>query len=350
MEHPVPISFYHRKSAKGIYGRSGQRAATKRMDDLKIDLVFVIYVIPSKMHSDMKPTQITLLLDDYHVSVYDLTGDLKGREKWPSYYSEAHGLVFVVDSSDLSRIQEVRIILTRLMFDKRVSGKPILILANKQDKKEALLPCDIIEYLLLERIVSETKSMCRVEPCSTMKNLPKRHQQPIIIGLRWLLAAISDQYGELYIQQQVSRMSTSNSRNIRGYGERCSSDRQHLEHRQHVEQRHYEKRRQHLIQHSLEARPLKPILQKDGLRIRPKKNMSVTFALDVIMEEGECSQKIGAQRITKPFNSQCHDIQTPAQSIDVSLLKARRPKKRMDTWDTEKLLLKDPCGKAFGSC
>lgn len=79
------------------------------------------------MNSDMKPTLTTLLLDDYQVSVYDLTGDLKGREKWPSYYAEAHGLIFVVDSSDIGRIQEVKIILTRLMFDKRVSGKPILM-------------------------------------------------------------------------------------------------------------------------------------------------------------------------------------------------------------------------------
>nr|XP_048273787.1 ADP-ribosylation factor-like protein 13A isoform X1 [Myodes glareolus] len=330
-------------------------------------------LIPSKMHSNTKPTQIRLLLDDYQVSVYDLNGDLKGREKWPNYYADAHGLVFVLDSSDTARIQEVKIILTRLMFDKRVSGKPILILANKQDKKEALLPCDIIEYLLLERLVNETKSMCRVEPCSTMKNLPKRHQQPIIIGLRWLLAAIGDQYDELHTRQQTPSMSISTSKNIRGCGERCSSDsianrggmlkdnrqrvhkRQHLEHRQHVEQRHFEKRqhfesRQHLIQRSLDARPLKPILQKDGLRIRPKKNMSVTFALDVIMEEGECSRKIGTQSIAKPCNSQSYETQTAAPSIDNNLFKARRPKKRIDTWDTEEMLLEDPHGEAFRSC
>jgi signal recognition particle receptor subunit beta len=84
-------------------------------------------VIPSKMHKEMRPTQTTLLLDDYQVSIYDLTGDVKGREKWSSYYAQAHGLIFVVDSSDIARIQEVKIILTRIMFDKRVSGKPILM-------------------------------------------------------------------------------------------------------------------------------------------------------------------------------------------------------------------------------
>lgn len=89
--------------------------------------LFRFVVIPSKMHSNTKPTQIRLLLDDYQVSLYDLNGDQKGREKWPSYYAEAHGLVFVLDSCDTARIQEVKIILTRLMFDKRVAGKPILM-------------------------------------------------------------------------------------------------------------------------------------------------------------------------------------------------------------------------------
>lgn len=79
------------------------------------------------MHSNTKPTQIRLLLDDYQVSVYDLKGDLKGREKWPNYYAEAHGLIFILDPSDIARIKEVKIILTCLMFDKRVSGKPILM-------------------------------------------------------------------------------------------------------------------------------------------------------------------------------------------------------------------------------
>lgn len=49
--------------------------------------------------------------------------------------------------------------------------------------------------------------------------------------------------------------------------------------------------------------------------------MSVTFALDVIMEEGECSRKIGTQSITKPCNSQCYETQTAAPSIDNNLFK-----------------------------
>lgn len=75
----------------------------------------------------MKSELTTLLLDEYEVSIYDLSGDIKGRETWPNYYAQAHGLVFVLDSSDLGRMQEVKIILTRLLSDKRVAGKPILL-------------------------------------------------------------------------------------------------------------------------------------------------------------------------------------------------------------------------------
>lgn len=35
-------------------------------------------------------------------------------------------------------------------------------LANKQDKKKALMPCDIIDYLLLKKLVKENKCPCRV--------------------------------------------------------------------------------------------------------------------------------------------------------------------------------------------
>lgn len=57
--------------------------------------------------------------------------------------------------------------------------------------------------------------------------------------------------------------------------------------------------------------------------------MSVTFALDVIMEEGECSRKIGAQSITKACNTQNYDVQTPAPSVDANLFKGNWLQKKV---------------------
>ncbi|KAM8895937.1 LOW QUALITY PROTEIN: ADP-ribosylation factor-like protein 13A [Lycaon pictus] len=198
----------------------------------KTVLVEAFRLLPSRMDNCMKSELTKLLLDEYEVSIYDLNGDMKGRKIWPNY-AQAHGLIFVLDSSDLGRMQEVKIILTHLLSDTRVVGKPILFLAN--NKKDALLPCDTIEYLLLKRLVNENKSLCQVEPCSAIKNLQRgtikkkkkkgRNHQPIIEGLRWLLAAIEDKYEELCTCQQPLTSSIPTSKGTRGSGERCSSDR-----------------------------------------------------------------------------------------------------------------------------
>ncbi|KAM4818576.1 ADP-ribosylation factor-like protein 13A [Thomomys bottae] len=323
-------------------------------------------LLPSKTQNGIKPSLTTLLLDEYEVSIYDLIGDLRGRDKWPNYYAQAHGFIFVLDSTDLRRMQEAKMVLTRLMFDKRVAGKPILLLANKQDKKDALSPCDIIDFLLLERLVNETKSMSRVEPCSVTKDLQRRNYQSIISGLRWLLAAIGDKYEEIYTRKQASTMSIPPFKSTRGSGERCTSEsftaregvskdkRQHVEKRQHFDKRHFEKRqqlvkrqhsekrpqsekrqhsekrqplekrqhfekRQHLGQRTKESRPLKSILQKDGLRLRPKKNISVTFALDEPMKEGECSKGNTALDNIEPYYKQHYKLRAPVHYVDNNL-------------------------------
>ena len=49
---------------------------------------------------------------------------------------------------------------------------PGFSLANKQDKTDALSPGDIIEYLLLERLMNENKSPCRVvSKCPALPSL-----------------------------------------------------------------------------------------------------------------------------------------------------------------------------------
>ncbi|ELR52590.1 ADP-ribosylation factor-like protein 13A, partial [Bos mutus] len=274
----------------------------------------------SRMDSCSSSEPTTLLVDNYEVSIYDLKGDMQGRKIWPNYYAQAHGLVFVLDSSDLERMQEVKVILPNMLSDERVAGKPILLLANKQDKMDALPPGDIIEYLLLERLMNENKSPCRVEPCSVVKELQRRCQ-PIIDGLHWLLSAIGEKYEELCTRQQPLPPTIAASSSTRGFEERSPADSKSLkiswpkwgegsDHKHPNTVRNIEKKkkkrsfatqmgmskenRQHVGQHSMEPKPLKSILLKEGVIIRPKKNVSVTFALDEPMEEGEYSGENGS--------------------------------------------------------
>ncbi|XP_008590189.1 PREDICTED: ADP-ribosylation factor-like protein 13A [Galeopterus variegatus] len=212
-------------------------------------------LFPSRTDDCTKLKLTTVLFDEYQVSICDLNGDLKSRETWPNYYAQTHGIVFVLDSSDLGRMQEVKIILTHLLTDKRVAGKPILLLANKQDKKDALLPSSIIEYLLLERLVNENKSLCRVEPCSAINNFQRKNNQPMIEGLRWLLAAIGDKYEELHTRHPMSNSSITIFKNTRGSGERC------LPNSFSTTMGMSKEKRKHSGQCTVEASLLRPILQ-----------------------------------------------------------------------------------------
>ncbi|XP_055421413.1 ADP-ribosylation factor-like protein 13A [Bubalus kerabau] len=210
----------------------------------------------SRMDSCSNSELTTLLVDNFEVSIYDLKGDMQGCEIWPNYYAQAHGLVFILDSSDLERMQEVKVILPNMLSDERVAGKPILLLANKQDKMDALTSGEIIEYLLLERLMNENKSPCRVEPCSVVKQLQRR-RQPIIDGLYWLLSAIGEKYEELCTRQQPLPPTIAASSSTRGFEERSPADSFATQMGMSKENR------QHVGQHSVEPKPLKSILLVD---------------------------------------------------------------------------------------
>ncbi|XP_075394538.1 ADP-ribosylation factor-like protein 13A [Tenrec ecaudatus] len=261
-------------------------------------------VLPTRMEKYIQSDLITLLLNDCNVYIYDLNGDPKSRELWPNYYAQAHGIVFVLDSSDLERMHEVKIVLPSVLSDPRVAGKPILLLANKQDKTGALLTEDIAEHLLLERLVRETKSMCRVESCSAIINFQTAYHQSIIEGVRWLLSTIGDKYEELCTRQQqyeVGISSTLSNRICKGFRrltKRCYFGRFY------TRLKVSKNKRLDFSQHSEEVKPLKPILQKEGLRIKPKKNISVTFALDEPMEEEACFMGSEDQNATELYCSQ----------------------------------------------
>ncbi|KAF3857094.1 hypothetical protein F7725_008953 [Dissostichus mawsoni] len=126
---------------------------------------------------DVAPTvgfsKVDLKQGKFEVTIFDLGGGKRIRGIWKNYYSESHGVVFVVDSSDVQRIQE---------------------LANKQDQEGALAEADIIENLSLEKLVNENKCLCQIEPCSAVLGYGKKVDKSIKKGLKWLLNNIAKDY------------------------------------------------------------------------------------------------------------------------------------------------------------
>ncbi|KAK2545395.1 Arl13a [Columba livia] len=138
----------------------------------------------------VQPGQTRLRMDRFEVTLVDLPGSQRSRSTWRSHYSAAHGLLFILDSSDLARMEEARKVLSRVLSHPDVSGKPILLLANKQDSASALLPCELIERLALERLVNENRSPCRIEPCAAKRGPHAGPSRTTLQGLRWLLRVV----------------------------------------------------------------------------------------------------------------------------------------------------------------
>ncbi|XP_023184157.1 ADP-ribosylation factor-like protein 13A isoform X2 [Xiphophorus maculatus] len=138
-----------------------------------------------------------LRVENYLVTLLDAGGSVESRGAWRELYGEAHGVIFVVDSSDRQRMKEARDVLADLLKQPRVAGKPILVLANKQDKMNALLGSELIEILSLEKLVNQSRSLCHIEPCSALMDLRRWSDRKTLRGLRWLLRAVCLDYPDL---------------------------------------------------------------------------------------------------------------------------------------------------------
>uniref|UniRef100_A0A1B6L1G1 ADP-ribosylation factor-like protein 13B n=1 Tax=Graphocephala atropunctata TaxID=36148 RepID=A0A1B6L1G1_9HEMI len=154
--------------------------------------------------ADTVPTvgfsSITLKHRGFTVLIYDLGGSSQIRGIWHRYFVDVHGVIFVVDASDLSRIDESRKVLEEILAHDKLTGKPLLLLANKQDREGALDELDIVERLNVESLVNQQKCPTLVETCSAA-GAPCGHKPHLDTGIhngyRWLLRRIISDYDKL---------------------------------------------------------------------------------------------------------------------------------------------------------
>lgn len=133
-------------------------------------------------------------LGKYEITLFDLGGGKKIRDIWKNYLAEVHGIIFVVDSSMNNRMEETKQVLGRLLEHPSMTGKPLLLLANKQDQVGALDELDICEVLTLEALVNKNHCPCRVESCSASSGTGKKMDPNIVSGIMWLCNLIDQNY------------------------------------------------------------------------------------------------------------------------------------------------------------
>jgi len=86
------------------------------------------------------------------VKLWDLGGGERTRGIWDEYYSGAHGAIFLVDAADAPRFAEARELLHQVGNKEVMRGKPMLVLANKQDKPQAVGAAELADALRVHEL------------------------------------------------------------------------------------------------------------------------------------------------------------------------------------------------------
>lgn len=128
----------------------------------------------------------------YGDTLYKLIHSAAGKNLTNFFLFQAHGVIFVIDSSDYSRFNEAKLVLEEIIGNNKIAGKPLLILANKQDNENALDEVDIIEYLNLEPLVNRQKCPTLVQSCSATEK--SKLDPGIKKGYEWLLNNVVRNY------------------------------------------------------------------------------------------------------------------------------------------------------------
>ncbi|KAJ8388655.1 hypothetical protein AAFF_G00130640 [Aldrovandia affinis] len=98
------------------------------------------------------------------LTVWDIGGQNKMRPHWEHYYEDTAGLIFVVDSSNRTRIAEAKREFEQVLKCEHLKKIPVVILANKQDLTGAVSAAEITKRFGLRKTCTNRDWF--VQPCS----------------------------------------------------------------------------------------------------------------------------------------------------------------------------------------
>ena len=88
------------------------------------------------------------------MNVWDVGGQNRIRALWRHYFYNTNGLIFVIDSNDIGRIDEARDELHKLLEEDELRDSILLVYANKQDLPNAIKPQELGNRLRLNTITN----------------------------------------------------------------------------------------------------------------------------------------------------------------------------------------------------
>ncbi|KAF2077807.1 hypothetical protein CYY_000852 [Polysphondylium violaceum] len=120
----------------------------------------------------------TLLYKDYKLNIWDVGGQKTLRSYWRNYYEENDAVIWVIDSSDIRRIDDCKEELKKLLDEEKFAGASFLVFANKQDLDGALTSEQIAKYMDLESLSTHH---WEIKSCSAVTG------QGLEEGIEWVV-------------------------------------------------------------------------------------------------------------------------------------------------------------------
>ena len=141
---------------------SGKSTLFQRMRNSKTRAVSRDTILPTIAYN-----VTSLDVDGRACTLWDVSGSPLTRDLWKHYLSGTDCLVWVVDSSDVCRIEESRALLHRMVSHRALHGVPLVVVASKQDLPTARTAAELEELLLLTEIRDKGHFVKLVTCCAT---------------------------------------------------------------------------------------------------------------------------------------------------------------------------------------
>ena len=117
----------------------------------------------------------TINYKNLEFTVWDIGGQYTLRALWHHYYQGSDAIIYVLDSSDLERINEAKETLEAVINNEELKNVPVLVFANKMDVSP-LKPKEIVEKLGLHKMRREWQ----LQPCCGLNG------EGLVEGFEWL--------------------------------------------------------------------------------------------------------------------------------------------------------------------
>lgn len=119
--------------------------------------------------------------DGFKLNVWDIGGQKAIRPYWRNYFEQTDAMVYVIDSADRKRIEETGLEQADLLEEDKLSGVPVIVLANKQDLVTALSPDEVADGLNLYSIRDRP---WQIQACSAKTG------EGLQDGMEWLVKQV----------------------------------------------------------------------------------------------------------------------------------------------------------------